>query len=105
PLLPSPRSADVVDAELDRVVWPYRLRAERATEWPHAWVIATELVVDSRNPRTSDAPAPVGLQVGGRRDDHSHRLSIGNVGVGRVPVVVRWPSQRPHVGAFEGLAI
>lgn len=82
-----PRAADGVHAELRRVAGPNGRRAEGAAECAVAWVVALELVVDSRDSRAGHAPAVVRLQHGRRRHDEHRRLAEFGVRVIAVPVV------------------
>lgn len=96
-LLPLPRAADVIDAELHRVARPHRRRAEGAAVRTCAWVVALHLVINSRNARAGHAPTPVGLQVGRRRHDHGYRHAVRRVGVVAVPVVPTGAMDGQHV--------
>jgi len=90
----------VVHAELVRAARPDRCSAETGAEGTRAIVVAAELVIDPRDARAGGTPTPIGLQLGGGRNDERERSTVFRVRVVGVPVCKLRPTQRMQVRCF-----
>ena len=92
-----PRTADVVHAELGRILRPRGRVPDAGAKRRRTRIVPRELVIDARHAHARRAPAPVGLQLSRRRHDQRGRRAVVRVRVVGVPVVHRGASLRPHV--------
>lgn len=93
-----PRAAHVVDTQLLSTRRPLGCLTEPACKWPRSRIVASELVIDSRETCTGGAPAPIGLHVRSWGNHQGNWLSIGSMVVVAMPIGHLSATQRSHVG-------